>query len=178
MTNHHYSSIGQYRDVESLNYHRILMEGGKTEAEALEILAARSRDNGRTPMQWDDSHAAGFTTGTPWLAPPENYRTINVAAQMDDESSIRAFYKKLIRMRKEMSVISDGKIEFLMRDDPHVLCYRRWNEDREILVLCNLTGAEQTVTVDGAWNRILLSNRERDAFTGKLLPYDCVVLEK
>ena len=178
MTNHHYSSIGQYRDVESLNYHRILMEGGKTEAEALEILAARSRDNGRTPMQWDDSHAAGFTTGTPWLAPPENYRTINAAAQMDDESSIRAFYKKLIRMRKEMSVISDGKIEFLLRDDPHVLCYRRWNEDREILVLCNLTGAEQTVTVDGAWNRILLSNRERDAFTGKLLPYDCVVLEK
>ena len=178
MTNHHYSSIKQYRDVESLNYHRILMEGGKTEAEALEILAARSRDNGRTPMQWDDSHAAGFTTGTPWLAPPENYRTINAAAQMEDDSSIRAFYKKLIRMRKEMSVISDGKIEFLLREDPHVLCYRRWNEDREILVLCNLTGAEQTVSVDGAWNKILLSNRERDAFTGKLLPYDCVVLEK
>ena len=178
MTNHHYSSIKQYRDVESLNYHRILMEGGKTEAEALEILAARSRDNGRTPMQWDDSHAAGFTTGTPWLAPPENYRTINAAAQMEDESSIRAFYKKLIRMRKEMSVISDGKIEFLLREDPNVLCYRRWNEDREILVLCNLTGAEQTVAVDGEWNRILLSNRERDAFNGKLLPYDCVVLEK
>ena len=178
MTNHHYSSIEQYRDVESLNYHRILMEGGKTEAEALEILAARSRDNGRTPMQWDDSHAAGFTTGTPWLAPPENYRTINAAAQMEDDSSIRAFYKKLIRMRKEMSVISDGKIEFLLREEPHVLCYRRWNEDREILVLCNLTGAEQTVAVDGAWNKILLSNRERDAFTGKLLPYDCVILEK
>ena len=178
MTNHHYSSIEQYRDVESLNYHRILMEGGKTEAEALEILAARSRDNGRTPMQWDDSHAAGFTTGTPWLAPPENYRTINAAAQMDDDSSIRAFYKKLIRMRKEMSVISEGKIEFMLRDDPNVLCYRRWNEDREILVLCNLTGAEQTVSIDGAWNKILLSNRERDAFTGKLLPYDCVVLEK
>ena len=110
MTNPHYTSIDQYRDVESLNYYRILMENGKTSEEALQILAERRRDNGRTPMQWDDSHAAGFTTGTPWIDPPENYRQINAAAQMNDETSVRAFYKKLVQLRKEMEVISEGKI--------------------------------------------------------------------
>lgn len=178
MTNHHYSSIDQYRDVESLNYYRILRDSGKSEAEALEILSARSRDNGRTPMQWDDSHAAGFTTGTPWITPPENYRTINAAAQMDDDASIRAFYKRLVQLRKEMTVISEGRIEFLLRDDPHVLCYRRFTEELELLVLCNLTGSEQTVTIGEGWRDILLSNRERTAFDGKMLPFDCLVLRK
>ena len=178
MTNHHYTSIEQYRDVESLNYYRILMEGGKTSEEALSILAERSRDNGRTPMQWDDSHAAGFTTGTPWILPPENYRQINAAAQMHDETSIRTFYKRLVKMRKQMPVISDGKIEFLLCEDPNVLCYRRYLGEQELLVICNLTGENQTVTIDNQWKNVLLSNRARTAFDGKLPPYDCIVLTK
>ena len=178
MTNHHYSSIDQYRDVESLNYYRILRDSGKSEAEALQILSARSRDNGRTPMQWNNSHAAGFTTGTPWITPPENYRTINAAAQMDDDSSIRAFYKRLVQLRKEMTLISEGRIEFLLRDDPHVLCYRRFTGEQELLVLCNLTGMEQTVSIPSGWSKILLSNRDRTDFDGKLLPFDCLVLRK
>ena len=182
MTNHHYHCIDQYRDVESLNYYQILLEGGKSPEEALEILAARSRDNGRTPMQWDDSHAAGFTTGTPWITPPENYRQINAAAQMDDETSIRAFYKKLVQLRKDLSVISDGQIEFLFRENPRLLAYRRYEANRELLVLCNLTGSECPVALPEGWDpaQILLTNYDRTTLADAvaLKPYECLALLK
>ena len=113
MTNPHFTKIEQYRDVESLNYYRILREQDKTEAETLNIIAQRSRDDSRTPMQWDASENAGFTTGTPWIGIADNYKTINAAAQMDAPDSIRSFYKTLVALRKKMPVISAGKIEFL-----------------------------------------------------------------
>ena len=182
MTNPHYTSIDQYRDVESLNYYRILMENGKTSEEALQILAERSRDNGRTPMQWDDSHAAGFTTGTPWIYPPENYRQINAAAQMNDETSVRAFYKKLVQLRKEMEVISEGKIEFLMKEDESVLAYRRYTDSQEMLVMCNLTSEEAPVTLPQGWENtdVLIANWDNaTAFTDLTLrPYECLALIK
>ncbi len=179
ITNHHYTAIDQYRDVESLNYYRILMESGKTEAEALEILAARSRDNGRTPMQWDDSHAAGFTTGTPWITPPENYKTINAAAQVGDPDSIYAFYKALVALRKERKVISEGSIHFLHRDHPQVLAYERRWEGEKLLVLCNLTGelASLDRIPEGA---VLMTNTGRtQAPQDRILqPYECLILEQ
>ena len=182
MTNPHYTSIDQYRDVESLNYYRILMENGKTSEEALQILAERSRDNGRTPMQWDDSHAAGFTTGTPWIDPPENYRQINAAAQMNDETSVRAFYKKLVQLRKEMEVISEGKIEFLMKEDENVLAYRRYTDSQEMLVMCNLTSEEAPVTLPQGWENtdVLIANWDNaTALTDLTLrPYECLALIK
>ena len=177
MTNPHYTSIDQYRDVESLNYYRILMENGKTSEEALQILAERSRDNGRTPMQWDDSHAAGFTTGTPWI-----YRQINAAAQMNDETSVRAFYKKLVQLRKEMEVISEGKIEFLMKEDESVLAYRRYTDSQEMLVMCNLTSEEVPVTLPQGWENtdVLIANWDNTtALTDLTLrPYECLALIK
>ena len=106
-------SIDQYRDVESLNYYNILRGEGKSEAETLDIIAQRSRDNGRTPMQWDASANAGFTTGTPWIGTADNYQTINAAAEVDDPDSVRSFYKTLVHLRKQHKVISEGKIEFL-----------------------------------------------------------------
>ena len=182
MTNPHYTSIDQYRDVESLNYYRILMENGKTSEEALQILAERSRDNGRTPMQWDDSHAAGFTTGTPWIDPPENYRQINAAAQMNDETSVRAFYKKLVQLRKEMEVISEGKIDFLMKEDENVLAYRRYTDSQEMLVMCNLTSEEAPVTLPQGWENtdVLIANWDNaTALTDLTLrPYECLALIK
>ena len=180
MTNLHYSSIDQYRNVEILNYYRILMENGKTSEEAMEIIAERSRDNGRTPMQWDNSHAAGFTTGTPWILPPENYKSINAAAQMEDETSIRAFYKKLISLRKEMELISEGKIEFLMKEHPTVLAYRRYTDNQEMLVLCNFTGEETEVSLPQGWDSsdVLLTNWDRNTVSGNLMlkPYECLAL--
>lgn len=146
MTNAYYTSIGQYRDVESLNYYQIMLQNGKAEAEALEILRQRSRDNGRTPMQWDASPNAGFTSGTPWITPPDNFKTINVEAEAQDGDSILQYYKKLIRLRKELPVIAGGQIEFLCGNCPEVFAYRRFLDDDELLVFNNLTGKEVTLT--------------------------------
>lgn len=138
MTNPHFTKIEQYRDVESLNYYRILREQDKTEAETLDIIAQRSRDDSRTPMQWDASENAGFTTGAPWIGIADNYKAINAAAQMDAPDSIRSFYKTLVALRKKMPVISAGKIEFLYPDNADLLAYRRYDGETELLVLCNL----------------------------------------
>lgn len=181
MTNARYTSIHQYRDVESLNYYKILLERGKTEEEALEILARRSRDNGRTPMQWSGEENAGFSTAAPWLAPPENYKTINVHAALADENSVFHFYQKLIRLRKELPVISDGQIQFLYPEEERIVAYRRWNEDDALLVLCNFTGEEVPLSLpDWAANLVsLLGNYADICMEGARLtlrPYECVVL--
>lgn len=142
MTNAGYTDIGQYRDVESLNYYRIMLQNGKTEEEALEVLRQHSRDNGRTPMQWNAGKNAGFTSGTPWITPPENFRTINAEAEAKDEDSILQYYKELIQLRKELPVISEGQIAFLCQDRADVFAYRRFLDDDELLVFNNLTGNE------------------------------------
>ena len=176
VTNAGYTDISQYRDVESQNYYRIMLENGKPKEEALETLRQRSRDNGRTPMQWDGSPNAGFTDGTPWIQPPENYRAINVAAALQDPDSILHFYKSLIRLRKENPLISDGKIEFLYPDETRLLAYRRFLGAESLFVFKNLSGKE--ICLDGvrtdSCEKVLgnypeVSNRE-----GKLLlrPYE------
>lgn len=96
MTNAHYSDISQYRDVESLNYYEILLSEGKSKEEALEILAAKSRDNSRTPMQWSADVNAGFSEAEPWISVIDNYKEINAEKEMQDPDSIYSFYKKLV----------------------------------------------------------------------------------
>ena len=180
MTNAHFTSIDQYRDVESLNYYNILRGEGKSEAETLDIIAQRSRDNGRTPMQWDASANAGFTTGTPWIGTADNYQTINAAAEMDDPDSVRSFYKTLVHLRKQHKVISEGKIEFLFPENADLLAYRRYGapDGEELLVLCNLTGHEVPVTLPEGWAGAekLLGNYTETA--AALRPYECTVLKK
>lgn len=174
MTNAGYTSIQQYRDVESLNYYQIMLQSGKTEAEALEVLRQRSRDNGRTPMQWDGSASAGFTSGTPWILPPENYRQINAQAELRDPDSILHYYKRLIQLRKKEPVIAQGQIEFLFQDVPEVFAYRRFLGDEAMFVACNLTG--HGVALDGAaWADCekVLGNYP-DSAVG-LRPYEAVV---
>jgi len=176
VTNAGYTDISQYRDVESQNYYRIMLENGKPKEEALETLRQRSRDNGRTPMQWDGSPNAGFTDGTPWIQPPENYRAINAAAALQDPDSILHFYKSLIRLRKETPLISDGQIEFLYPDNNRLLAYRRFLGAESLFVFNNLSGEE--ICLDGvrtdSCEKVLgnypeVSNRE-----GRLLlrPYE------
>lgn len=160
MTNAGYTSISQYRDVESLNYYQIMLQNGTSEAEALEILRQRSRDNGRTPMQWSDAPNAGFSDGTPWIMPPDNFQTINVQAEEQDDDSILNYYKKLIRLRKEDPVISDGQIEFLCSDRADVFAYRRSLDGDDLFVYNNLTGKEIALT-NVAWTagcRTLIGN--------------------
>ena len=110
----------------------------------------------------------------------EGYKSINAAAQMEDETSIRAFYKKLISLRKEMELISEGKIEFLMKEHPTVLAYRRYTDNQEMLVLCNLTGEETAIEMPAGWEnaQVLIANDSCDVTTGKLNPYTCIALLK
>ena len=180
MTNAHFTAIGQYRDVESLNYYRILRDKGETEAEALETLAQRSRDNGRTPMQWDAGPNAGFTAGTPWIGAAGNYRAINAAAETGDPDSVYSFYKKLVALRKARPVIQAGHIEFLYRGDPDLLAYRRWDGESELLVLCNLTAHDAPVALPGGWQTagVLLDNYPDAAPGAPLRPYEALVLER
>ena len=142
MTNAGYASIDQYRDVESLNYYEILCREGKSSAEALAILAARSRDNGRTPMQWSAEAYAGFSSHEPWLLPPDNYKKINVAAARQDQDSIFAFYQQLIRLRHEREIVAEGKISFLDRENEDVIAYERTLGADRLVVLCNFCGRE------------------------------------
>ncbi|MCI8659807.1 MAG: alpha,alpha-phosphotrehalase [Lachnospiraceae bacterium] len=161
MLNAHYPSIDQYRDVESRNYYQILLEKGSTKEEALKVLEARSRDNSRTPMQWDATRYGGFSRTEPWLPMSAGFRKeITVEAQEEDRDSILAFYKKLIAMRKEYPVIAKGEISFLETRRDRVLAYQRKLGEQELAVFCNLDGKEQSVEMDEAWSRcsVLLGN--------------------
>lgn len=121
MTNAHFTTIEEYRDVESLNYYQIHLENGKSEEEALHILSERSRDNLRTPMQWSAEKNAGFSQAEPWIEVQKNYKTINTEVEEKQSDSILNFYKKLIQLRKELPVIangtiySDGKVDGTLR---------------------------------------------------------------
>lgn len=152
MLNAHYSSVHQYRDVESLNYYEILREEGKTEAEALEILAARSRDNGRVPMQWANTENGGFSQEEPWIPLSEKYRPeITVETQLLDEDSILNFYKKLIHLRKQLPVISEGRIEFIKTGQTKIMAYKRWYGDDILVVFCNMDSSKQSIMLDEDW---------------------------
>ncbi|MCI9176614.1 MAG: alpha,alpha-phosphotrehalase [Lachnospiraceae bacterium] len=164
MLNAHFPSIEQYRDVESLNYYQILLEEGKTEAEALEILSARSRDNARTPMQWNGEKYGGFSDTEPWIPMSAEFREeITAEAQQKDETSILAFYKKLIAMRKKYPLIAKGEISFLETGTDTALAYQRTLGNQWMAVYCNLDGKGQKVNMKEAWNgcQVLLDNDAR-----------------
>ncbi len=161
MLNAHYPSIEQYRDVESLNYYQILLEEGKTKEEALETLAARSRDNSRTPMQWNEEIYGGFSDAEPWIPMSAEFREeITVKAQQNDEDSILAFYKKLIAMRKKYPVIAKGEISFLDTGTDMLLAYQRTLGKQQMTVLCNLDGKKQGIKAQSKWSsyQVLLEN--------------------
>ena len=191
MLNAHYTSIAQYRDVESLNYYQILLEEGSTKEEALAVLAARSRDNSRTPMQWNQERYGGFSEAEPWLPVSAAFREeITVEAQEKDRDSILAFYKKLISMRKTFPVIAKGDISFLETGTDLVLAYQRTLGEQSITVFCNLDGKEQKIHADGArfgseltnGCQVLLGNYHRDLTLEEpdyiMKPYELIVLGK
>lgn len=145
MTNTDYTQIDQFRDVESLNHYQILQDKGLSASDALRIIQIHSRDNGRTPMQWDDTKYAGFSaedSKEPWLAVNGNHTTVNAADQLKDEDSIFRYYQKLIALRKELDVIAYGDIEPLTQRDPSVFAYRRAYEGHELIVAANFYGKE------------------------------------
>ena len=176
MTNAGYTSIDQYRDVESTNYFDILCAEGKSAEEALHIIGERSRDNGRTPMQWDSSELAGFTTGEPWLSIPANHSYINVECEEKDDDSILAYYKKLVQLRKDHEIIADGDIRFLETGTDDVIAYERTLGDEKLTAYCNLRGYEVPFA-DLAKGEILLSNYAAGELKDSALkPYEARVV--
>lgn len=184
MTNPHYTSIEQYADVENRNYYEILLNEGKTKEEALEILAARSRDNSRTPMQWTDERYCGFSDTKPWIPVSDNFEKINVKKQKQDRDSILEFYKKLIMLRKEKEVIARGNIEFMEVENAGVLAYTRCLDKQKLLVCCNFRDVESQMEFTQEWKsgRKILGNYEENHKNNykvlTLRPYEIIVLEK
>ncbi|OBZ14893.1 alpha,alpha-phosphotrehalase [Bacillus sp. FJAT-27264] len=147
MPNPHWTDMSELRDIESRNMYGILLERGKTPEEAMDIIRERSRDNSRTPMQWDDSPQAGFTTGTPWIKVDERYREINVQQQLDDPDSILHHYRKLIGLRKSLAVLTDGRYERLDEGHPQVFAYARVSDKETLVVISNFSGQPATFTL-------------------------------
>ena len=178
MTNAHFTTIEEYRDVESLNYYQILLENGKSEEEALHILSERSRDNSRTPMQWSAEKNAGFSQAEPWIKVQKNYKTINTEAEEKESDSILNFYKKLIQLRKELPVIANGSIQFLDEESEGVISYERELEGTKLVVLCNLCEEENKVVWQSEWDsyELLLGNYSDGKVDGTLRPYECKVI--
>ena len=179
MTNTVFNSVDDFRDLESINAYRELVESGLyTDEDMFPKIAHKSRDNARTPMQWDASENAGFTTVTPWIAVNPNYKKINVADQLKREDSVFHYYQKLIRLRKENEIIVYGNYELLLPEDENIFAYTRTLGNQKLLVVCNFSKSEQKFDFSGYENaKILISNYNRDAREdGILKPYEATVL--
>ena len=148
MTNTDFTRIEQYQDVESVNYYADAIGRGLDPHEVLHALSVKSRDNARTPVQWDDSAHAGFTTGTPWLPVNPNYAQINAAAAVADPDSVFAHYRRLIQLRHEEPVVAHGRFRLLLPDDEQVFAYTRTLGESALLVLANFSSAPAEVTAE------------------------------
>lgn len=142
MTNTDFTDISQFRDVESLNHYEILQQKGLSKEDAFRIIQIHSRDNGRTPMQWNGENHGGFTKGMPWIGVNENYSKINAQSQLHDETSIFNYYKKLVALRKELDIIAYGDIRPLDVRHPSIIAYERIYGEEKMLVVCNFYKTE------------------------------------
>ena len=181
MTNAYFDNIEQYQDVESLNAFKILKQNGMSEDEIYQILQSKSRDNARTPMQWNNHRYAGFSNVEPWIAVNENYHDINVENNLKDLDSVFYYYQKLIKLRKQYSVILQGAYEPLLLDHPTIFAYKRIDQNDEIIVYNHFYDDNQsTITVDASQYDILLSNVQRNTLEDTIIlkPYESLVLIK
>lgn len=184
MTNAGFTDISQYQDVESINHFRILQEKGLTQSDAYRILQIHSRDNSRTPMQWEKKEHGGFTTGTPWIEVNRNYERINAKEELEDKDSIFHYYQQLIRMRKEYDVIAYGDFEELDRNHPKVIAYKRTYGTEQLQVIANFYGVDVEWKSSQSFNgfEVLIGNYDETTIEDdkkiSLRPYEAVVLYK
>ncbi|WP_172929069.1 alpha,alpha-phosphotrehalase [Streptococcus sp. k-378] len=173
-----YDSMADYVDVESLNAYQMLLEEGKSQEKAFQIIQAKSRDNSRIPMQWDTSENAGFSTGTPWLKAGKSYKYINVENEI--QGPIFTFYQDLIRLRKEMPIISEGNYKPAFEDSKQVYAFERQFEDQKLLVLNNFYAKEVEIDLPAVYQngQILISNYEDAEVSEKILlkPYQTLAI--
>ncbi|WP_347007006.1 glycoside hydrolase family 13 protein [Coprococcus comes] len=181
MTNIYFDKLEDYRDIESINYFKEFTGSGlMTPEHMMKCLMLRSRDNARTPMQWDDSKQAGFTEGEPWIKVNPNYKKINAAQQLEDPDSVFHYYQKLIRLRKEKDIIVYGEFEPLYREDEQIFAYTRKQDQEKLLTVCNFSDKNAEVEVPEKFKgaECLITNLGRKEFEGKIVlnPYEAFVL--
>lgn len=179
MTNYPFETLDQVEDIESLNYAREALEKGVSMEEIMDSIRVIGRDNARTPMQWDESKNAGFSTGKPWLAVNPNYEEINVQEALANPDSIFYTYQKLVQIRKENNWLIRADFELLDTADK-VFAYIRKDGDRRFLVVANLSNEKQNFSVEGRVKSILIENTTAKEAVEKqtLAPWDafCVKL--
>ncbi|WP_426354222.1 alpha,alpha-phosphotrehalase [Exiguobacterium sp. R-39] len=176
-----FTDLADYRDVETLNAYTEKTTLGETEADILAAIRQKSRDNARTPMQWDASPHAGFSTATPWIPVPENHTSINVEAALADPDSVFYHYKKLIHLRKQYDVLTNGIYRLLTPDDLALWAYERITDEERLLVLSNFYGTTTSFTLPDEWldHQILIQNYPDVLETSgqvTLRPYESLML--
>jgi oligo-1,6-glucosidase len=179
MTNVPFDSIDDFRDIESLNHYAAALAAGTPAEQVLAALRERSRDNARTPMQWDDGPVAGFTIGRPWIAVNPNYTEINVAAQRDDPASVLSFFRRLIRLRRDHPVVAEGHFTMLLPDDERIYAFSRTLGDTELVVAANFTRDPVPIALKGLDDAtLLLSNHPTGTTSTALRPWEAWVFER
>jgi len=184
MTNIRFEKLADYQDIDTHNsYHQFVEVEGMPHDEMMRYIYKKSRDNARTPMQWDDSENAGFTTGTPWLAVNPNYKNINAKEQVTNPDSVFNYYKKLIELRKEYPVIVHGRYEVIDPDHTDLYVYKRTYEEETIIVICSFSDQEVSYHLEGyslEGMKILIANYPAKEYNASMVlkPYEARVYYK
>ncbi|WP_252225008.1 alpha-glucosidase [Clostridium sp. ZBS2] len=180
MTNVKFENINKYNDIKSVNIFNERVESGISEEEALKEIWAISRDNSRTPMQWDNSENAGFSNNKPWIDINSNYKEINVEAQLSDSNSVLNFYKKMIHTKKNSETLSYGEYKLILDEDENIYSYIRILGDKKYMIICNLSDNENLYKYEKEtlkFENLILSNYEVDKHDEissiNLKPWEC-----
>ena len=177
MTNVRFPDITHYRDIETLHMYEERLEAGYKKEEILRSVYAKGRDNARTPMQWDDSKNGGFTDGTPWIEVNPNYLEINAKKEISDADSIYNYYKKLIKLRKENMVFTQGEFQLLLEEDPQIFAYTRTTGEEMMCVIANFTDKPAPCRLPETWQKkeLLIHNYNTENIGGVLRPYEAMI---
>lgn len=183
MTNVPFASVDEFKDIESINaYHEYVESGLISKEDMMRYLCYKSRDNARTPMQWNDQKNAGFTTGTPWIKVNPNYVEINAEEEVKRADSVFSYYKKLIALRHQEEVIVYGHYELLLPESEELYVYTRELNEEKLLVICNFTDKEVSYAVPDEFvgKEILISNYEEQEIKQELSlkPYEAIVIRR
>lgn len=176
MTNLYLEDMKDYRDVESLNAYPIMLDRGMDHDQAMRILQDKSRDNSRSPVQWNNDKNAGFTDGTPWIDVAKNYETINVEAALADQDSIFYTYKRLIQLRHELDVMTYGEVVPMLEDHPQLFAYQRVLDDERLTIVANFSNEKVTVPDEVKMSGDVVINNY-SAADQTLKPYQAVVIK-
>ena len=183
MTNCPFNTLENFRDLESINaFHELTEQGKMTEEDMMAAIGYKGRDNARTPMQWDDSAYAGFSTATPWIMVNPNYTKINAKDQINREDSVFKYYQKLIKLRHESELIVYGTYDLILDDDKDIYAYIRTLGDEKLIVYCNFSENTREVELPEEFTngKVLISNYIDAKVNHKitLRPYEAIVIQK